>query len=462
MKLSDVSFEPRHRWKVLILAVIATVAIAFADSYAGHDASLAILYVIPLGAAALYLPGVAVILWATTAAFLRNFFGPQIDGIEVLTQFAIGFFAYAGVGLFAAQLSQTRRKALEVRRQETLRREAEQEARVLIDSSPAAIMTVAQNGTILVMNDAARELLHLPPGSAQRPATDYLPILETVLKSKTISSYVRTMVEGTVRNSNGDAFFAQIWVSSYETTAGRRIAVILSDVSEQVRDREELGLRQLLTSSRIVAGAVSHEVRNLSGAAQVLHTNLTKTTSLPDNHDFRALGSVLASLHQIATAQIPSADDRAGGVDVKSVIDELRIILDGAFRDQGIAASWEVSPNLPPVRAERSALIQVLLNLAQNAARAMEELAERRLTVAAYAIEGTVLVTLKDSGPGVSSPERLFRPFQPGAESTGLGLYVSRAIMRTFGGELTYRRDPVGQCFVVQLPTLNYAEARRA
>ena len=40
----------------------------------------------------------------------------------------------------------------------------------------------------------------------------------------------------------------------------REFAVILLDVTEQVRDREEGGLKQLLSNSRIVAGAVSHEL----------------------------------------------------------------------------------------------------------------------------------------------------------------------------------------------------------
>ena len=44
------------------------------------------------------------------------------------------------------------------------------------------------------------------------------------------------------------------------------------------------------------------------------------------------------------------------------------------------------------------------------------------------------------------------QPFQPGASSTGLGLFVSRAIIRTFGGELHQTQQP-GECsFIVELP----------
>ena len=63
-----------------------------------------------------------------------------------------------------------------------------------------------------------------------------------------------------------------------------------------------------------------------------------------------------------------------------------------------------------------------------------------------------------DNGGGVAHPEHLFRPFQAGAEATGLGLYLSRAFMRSFGGELRYLPIPDGACFVVSLTPASYLD----
>ena len=63
-------------------------------------------------------------------------------------------------------------------------------------------------------------------------------------------------------------------------------------------------------------------------------------------------------------------------------------------------------------------------------------------------------VSFQDSGPGVSSPECLFQPFQPGAGGTGLGLYVSRAVVRSYGGDLRFEPTAAGSCFTVELETL--------
>ncbi|HEY6822884.1 MAG TPA: ATP-binding protein, partial [Steroidobacteraceae bacterium] len=62
-----------------------------------------------------------------------------------------------------------------------------------------------------------------------------------------------------------------------------------------------------------------------------------------------------------------------------------------------------------------------------------------------------VRIRFRDSGPGVSNPETLFKPFHPGASSTGLGLYISRAVLKSYGGDLHVEPEAQGGCFVVQL-----------
>jgi signal transduction histidine kinase len=114
--------------------------------------------------------------------------------------------------------------------------------------------------------------------------------------------------------------------------------------------------------------------------------------------------------------------------------------------------------------------MQVFLNLVKNSERAMESSpsSERTLTIATSYISSPstprVRVRVRDTGTGVQHPELLFKPFQQQASATGLGLYLSRALMRTFSGELRYEppqpesvNPPQGHtrgaCFVVELNT---------
>ena len=111
---------------------------------------------------------------------------------------------------------------------------------------------------------------------------------------------------------------------------------------------------------------------------------------------------------------------------------------------------------LPAAAASTSRIIQVLLNLFLNAADAMG--GEGRITVEASAPEGLVLLTVRDSGPGIPFADRakVFDPFfttkEPG-KGTGLGLAICRSIVQAYGGDLTLGKiDGAGASFVVRLP----------
>ncbi len=83
----------------------------------------------------------------------------------------------------------------------------------------------------------------------------------------------------------------------------------------------------------------------------------------------------------------------------------------------------------------------------------MEGRDRQELVVRTLAIADTVAVRFIDSGPGVSNPEQLFKPFQPGAQVSGLGLFLSRTFVRTFQGDIKYEPQQQGCCFVVLLKT---------
>jgi two-component system, LuxR family, sensor kinase FixL len=121
--------------------------------------------------------------------------------------------------------------------------------------------------------------------------------------------------------------------------------------------------------------------------------------------------------------------------------------------------AWEVSGGLPLVQADHHSLLQVFVNLARNSQQALENCERRDMRISASLEKDLVVVRFRDSGPGVAHPEELFRPFQPGAHSHGLGLYISRAILRSHGGGLRYESETTGGCFAVELwPAENVVE----
>jgi C4-dicarboxylate-specific signal transduction histidine kinase len=180
--------------------------------------------------------------------------------------------------------------------------------------------------------------------------------------------------------------------------------------------------------------------------------NLSRHAGLAENQDFRALGALVSGLERIASSDLRLGTSQAvDSIDLRNVLDELRIVLEPACREDGIAVEWQVAPGLPPVMAEPHSLLQIFLNLAQNAQREMARCPERRLCIAAAAAADAVLVSFEDTGPGVPRPEDLFRPFPDGGPATGLGLFVSRTIARSFAGDVRYEPRDRGSCFSVRL-----------
>lgn len=450
--------EDRHA--VLAIALGLTTVIAAAD-FLVKELSLGILYVIPIIQASLVLPRPGILALSLLAALLQESLDPLSWDHNAPSRIALGVIIFTASGFFVSELMRNRRLTLRHLRQlevaARLQKDAEDESRHLLEGSPGAILTFGANGRILLANRAANQLL----GSGDEPltgqaVTEFLPMLAAPISSAHVVSMVRTMVEGSARRKSGEWFFVQMWLSSYQTNSGPRLAAIFTDATEVLRDREELGLRQLLMNSRIAAAAVSHEVRNLSNAAYRLFSTLATEPGIASRTDYQTLGSLLDGMRRLTTEELrPNVEEALLGADVNVVLQELFLILDPGLRESGAHLHWEVAPDLPRVRADHSGLLQVILNLAQNGQQALRQSSSKRLSLVAHRMEQYVLIRISNSGESVALPERLFEPLQSGSNGAGLGLFISRAILRTYGGELQYVPQKEGCMFLIQVPVVS-------
>jgi C4-dicarboxylate-specific signal transduction histidine kinase len=78
---------------------------------------------------------------------------------------------------------------------------------------------------------------------------------------------------------------------------------------------------------------------------------------------------------------------------------------------------------------------------------------QKRIFIEPRVEEDLAIIRVRDTGPGVGNPAMLFHAFQPGHDSngSGLGLYVSRAMAKSFGGDLRYVPINDGGCFEIVL-----------
>jgi two-component system sensor kinase FixL len=456
LTLRDWHGNPRA---ALIQAVVLVAVIAMVDWRVDLNLAFGFLYLFPMLLVGTALPRWQVVLAALFCTLLSDLFDPfRFTLGTALPEDILVFTSLAGTGLFAFEITRSRqREADNLRRVEAeavARREAEEQLEFLIGSSPAAILTMDADGVILRANSAAHRLIGMPAGQLHgRNIASYLPSLARVPSWGVSPQAFRTEMQCRGERDNGTVFLANVFFSTYQTAVGPRLAALVVDASEELREREESNLEQLLAGSRILVGAVSHEVRNVCGAIAVIHENLVRNGALAGNKDFEALGSLVETLNAIAELELKQT---AGGPEIHSVelgetLDDLRIVLEPYCEEAGITVSWEIPPDLPPVLADRHRLLQVLLNLIKNSERALEGAAVRMINIQVTVAREVASVRVTDSGPGIGSARQLFQPFQKGADSTGLGLYLSRAFVRSFHGDLRYDPAVPGCSFVIEL-----------
>lgn len=442
----------------LITAALLLVGIAAADSSVIQNASLGLLYLLPIIIVASELSTLDLFGIACLCALFREQFGWLDWGPGLAPRLTIAFVAYFGTGLLIREMDRHRKEALlhaqQLEEEMKRRKTVEEQFRGLVDSTPAAILTLSPTGEVLLANDAAHELLGCEPESLTgQLIDDYLPDIARLRQATGARRVVRTMIEGTGYRRGGGTFLAHIWISSYGPRPSTGLAAVVFDATEQLRTHEEVGLHSLTASARVVLGAFWHEIRNLCSAMRVLVTSLMHRPGTADTQEVEGLKSLVEGLEKLAYAELHPDSDQDGWdtASLRAALDHLRIVIEPSFQEKRIALKWHISEKLPLVRADHHGLLQVFLNVARNASKALEQSEHKEFTVTASTDRERVRILFENSGPAVSNPEDLFKPWSPGSSEHGLGLYVSQAILRSFGGELSYEPASMGCCFAVTL-----------
>lgn len=460
--MRPVSIHPRARRQTLLLISLLLIATIAVIDFVTPPLPLGYLYLIPILLLAGFLPrpwiAAIVLLCATLTALFSRYPARQAAILFVMS--SIGF---TGTGFFVSEVVRNRQRVLEhlheTQTQTRLLRETEEQLRGLVESSPLAILTIDTNGIILLANEAAQSLFVSGDVSiAGQPIAQFLPALQAATQQSRSTSF-RTQLRCRGKRKNGELFLAAVWFSTSVTAGGTIVSAIIVDFSEDVRDREDLSLEHLLKNAKILVGALSHEIRNLCGAVLVVYKNLSQLDGMQENEDFRALGTLIEGLENLSAMELrPSWYQGMAAVELPSLMDELQVVIGPTYRESGIDISWNAAHDLPLVVGDRYGLLQVFLNLARNSQRAMESCEIKRLTISSTVEANSVLIRFEDTGVGLSDSSALFQAFHQNAGATGLGLYISRAILRSFRGDLRHEPRDRGCCFTVSLARFINAE----
>jgi PAS domain S-box-containing protein len=230
---------------------------------------------------------------------------------------------------------------------------------------------------------------------------------------------------------------------------------------------------QLAHANRIAtmgqfAASIAHEVNQPIGAtlvnAETALRWLAASPPKPENArqcldriiaDSKRGGDIIGRMRDLAKKAPAQREDLAIGEVVREVVGMAR----SEMSDRRVSMRTQLTDGLPGIFADRVQLQQVILNLIMNAIEAMDEVDEgaRELLISTGDSEADgVLVTVADTGPGLSqaSSARLFEAFYTTKPAgLGMGLSICRSIVEAHGGRLwATPNQPCGAVFRMMLP----------
>jgi two-component system, LuxR family, sensor kinase FixL len=215
-------WKSENRSAVLLTSLAIVIAIAILDWWTKPYVSLGFLYLFPIMLAAGFIPRWAIVFLGIACALLSERFS-NLDPADAPLRTGFEALALVGSGLFIS----------EVLRNRQLRLASQERLRVLVETSPAAIVTVDDHGFIELANQAAAELLSPRDGQLiGQPIAAYLPELHHALRWEEGPQF-RASMQCRGHRGNGGSFLADVWFSSYKEGSTPKLAAIIADVTEE-------------------------------------------------------------------------------------------------------------------------------------------------------------------------------------------------------------------------------------
>jgi two-component system nitrogen regulation sensor histidine kinase GlnL len=235
-------------------------------------------------------------------------------------------------------------------------------------------------------------------------------------------------------------------------------------LNQQLRIAREERLLDQSARNRELIRNLAHEIKNplgaLRGAAQLLDRELDR----PELHEYTQVIMKEADRLQALMDRLltPHRLPQIGLFNIHEALERVRSLLLAEF-PQGIVIRRDYDVSLPPLSADREQVIQALLNIARNAAQAMNGYGEivlrsrvaRRVTLARHLYRLVTVVQIIDNGPGIPEElkDKVFFPLVSGREGgTGLGLTLAQTFISQHHGTIELESRPGCSCFTVMLP----------
>jgi two-component system sensor kinase FixL len=388
------------------------------------------------------------------------------DVARTLTFAAVGI----GVAWFGERLKRARREAA-ASEGSSLARQAHLQS--ILDTIPDAMIVIDADGRIQSFSAAAERLFNYPAAEViGRNINMMMPSPYRDAHDGYLERYLRTgeariigigrVVVG--QRKDGSTFPMELAVGEMRSNNQRFFTGFIRDLTE--RQSAEARLQELqselvhvsrLTAMGEMASTLAHELNQplaaitnyMRGSQRLLIDRTDETSVMVRNALDKSAGQALRAGQIIRRLRefVARGESERRVESIAKIAEEASALALVGTKDQGVRPQFAFDVGKDLVLADKVQVQQVLLNLIRNAVEAMHDAATRLLTISASAADGTVTVSVADTGVGIGPDmmKQLFHPFvTTKRDGMGVGLSICRTIVEAHGGRIWAEPNPGG------------------
>jgi signal transduction histidine kinase/pSer/pThr/pTyr-binding forkhead associated (FHA) protein len=226
----------------------------------------------------------------------------------------------------------------------------------------------------------------------------------------------------------------------------------------------------MLQAERLAAigqtiAALSHHIKNilqgLRSGSDIIKMGLKDKNDNLIQQGWRIADKNQGKIYNLVMDMLSYSKERVPAVEVtdpNEIVRDVHELMENRAKEMGVKLELKLDTSLPAIPIDPEGIHRALLNVVGNALDAVEDRPQPQVTLATRpADEGWLRIIVLDNGVGIPPQKQgeIFKPFvsTKGARGTGLGLAVSRKILREHGGDILVQSQVgVGSKFILMLP----------
>lgn len=299
-------------------------------------------------------------------------------------------------------------------------------------------------------------------------------ILNIEEQQKQLDGSTSTLLTSKVPLFNSEGVVTGILGIYTDITERKNLENGLSEALENLKNAQTKVIQsEKLKSLGEMAGGIAHEINNplaiVKGYSEVLKNMISGDEEYNEKIALRAvekidltvdrITKIVNSLKNISREPNPLDIEE---VDALEIIEEVKNLCSERIKNLGISLKIENnhSKKASPLLCERVSLSQALINLINNSVDELSKYDEKWILIRLKESEEYFEISVSDSGPKIPEEiqDRLFQPFFTTKEvgkGTGIGLSISKSLLKNQGADLFYDKKSKNNCFVIQYSNKN-------